>query len=60
MEAKPSPDTPTHAELAARIPAAPPDATNEAIQFAKKTFFWTFLLAFGFIGGAVVYTYYMQ
>ena len=60
MAANPSPDTPTHAELAALIPDPPPDATNEAIVFATKTLKWTVLLAFVFVGGAVVYTFIMQ
>ncbi len=47
---------PTHAELAAQIPAPPPDEENESIQFAKKTFQWTALLVVLFVGAAVVYT----
>ncbi len=50
-------DAPTHAELAARIPAPPPDDENDAILFARKTFLWTTLLAIGFIGAAVVWTF---
>ena len=60
MVAKPSPDRPTHAELAARIPDPPSDATNEAIIFARKTIKWTFWLAFLFIGSSVVYNFIMQ
>ena len=60
MAAKPPTDGPTHAELAAEIPAAPPDETNEAVIFARKTIRWTVLLAIGFIGAAVVYTFIMQ
>ncbi len=55
MEAN-SPSRPTHAELAAQIPAAPPDDENESIQFAKKTFRWTLALVVMFVGAAVVYT----
>ena len=53
-------DRPTHAELAAEIPPAAPDDTNEAVIFAKKTLRWTFWLAIAFIGAAVVYTQFMQ
>lgn len=60
MAANTPADTPTHAELAAEIPAAPPDETNEAIIFAKKTLRWTLLLAVGFIGAAYVYNFIMQ
>ena len=60
MAANPPTDGPTHAELAAEIPDAPPDETNEAIVFARKTLVWTFRLAVGFIGAAVVYTFIMQ
>ena len=60
MAAKPPTDGPTHAELAAEIPDAPPDETNEAVIFARKTIRWTVLLAIGFIGAAVVYTFIMQ
>ena len=60
MAAKPPTDGPTHAELAAQIPDAPSDETNEAIIFARKTLVWTFRLAVGFIGAAVVYTFIMQ
>lgn len=45
---------PTHAELAAKVPPAPPDDENEAIQFAKKTLLWTVILAVGFVGAVVV------
>ena len=51
---------PTHAELAAEIPAAPPDETNEAIIFARKTLRWTFWLAVGFVGSAYVYNFILQ
>ena len=57
MAHKSSRDAPTHAELAARIPAPPPDDQNDAILFARKTFFWTTFLAVGFIGAAVVWTF---
>lgn len=50
---QPTEDRPTHAELAAKVPPAPPDAENEAIQFAKKTLIWTVLLAVGFVGTVV-------
>ena len=60
MAAKTPADLPTHAELAAEIPAPPPDETNEAIVFARKTLVWTFRLAVGFIGAAVVYTFILQ
>ena len=60
MAARPPTRGPTHAELAAEIPDAPPDETNEAIIFARKTLVWTFRLAVGFIGAAVVYTFIMQ
>ena len=60
MAATPPTDGPTHAELAAEIPAAPPDETNEAIIFAQKTIRWTVALAIGFVGAAVVYTFIMQ
>ena len=60
MAASPPTDGPTHAELAATIPPAPPDETNEAIIFARKTLLWTFLLAVGFIGAAVIYNFIMQ
>lgn len=56
MEENASPD-PTHAELAAQIPPAPPDETNDAIVFARKTMKVTLLLAFLFIGAAVVWTF---
>ena len=55
-----SQDTPTHAELAAQIPPAPPDETNDAIVFAKKTIRVTLFLAVGFIGAAVVWTFVLQ
>lgn len=60
MAATPPSTKPTHAELAAEIPAAAPDETNEAIIFAKKTLRWTLLLAVGFIGAAYVYNFIMQ
>ena len=60
MEENGSPDTPTHAELAAQIPPAPPDETNDAIVFARKTMRWTLLLAIGFIGFAVVWTFILR
>ena len=60
MAANPPSDKPTHAELAAQIPAAPADDTNEAIIFARKTLRWTFWLAVGFIGSAVVYNFILQ
>ena len=60
MAANPPTDRPTHAELAAEIPPAAPDETNEAVIFARKTLRWTFGLAIGFIGAAVVYTFIMQ
>ncbi len=59
METKTSDHTPTHRELAAKIPSPPPDAENEAILFAKKTFGWTLILAVLFVGAAVVYTFYL-
>lgn len=60
MEEKASPDTPTHAELAAEIPPAPADEVNDAIVFARKTLRWTLLLAVGFIGAAVVWTFVLK
>ncbi len=60
MAAPPPTHRPTHAELAAEIPNAPPDETNEAVIFARKTLVWTFRLAIGFIGAAVVYTFILQ
>ena len=51
--AQPIEDRPTHAQLAAKVPPAPPDAENEAIQFAKKTLLWTVILAVGFVGTVV-------
>lgn len=60
MAAKTPADRPTHAELAAEIPAPPPDESNEAVIFARKTLVWTFRLAVGFIGAAVVYTFILQ
>lgn len=51
---QPTERRPTHAELAAQVPPAPPDAENEAIQFAKKTLMWTVILAVGFVGAVVV------
>ena len=60
MAGNPTTDGPTHAELAAQIPDAAPDETNEAIIFAQKTIRWTVLLAIGFVGAAVVYTFIMQ
>lgn len=60
MEDNVSSDTPTHAELAAQIPPAPPDETNEAIVFAKKTMGWTLGLAVVFVGIAVVWTFVLQ
>ena len=60
MAANPPSDGPTHAELAAQIPDAAPDESNEAVIFARKTLRWTFWLAIGFIGAAVVYTHIMQ
>ena len=59
MAHNPTPDAPTHAELAARIPEAPADDQNDAIIFARKTFFWTTVLAVGFIGAAVVWTFFL-
>ena len=60
MAERPPSPRPTHSELAAEIPAAPPDESNEAIIFARKTLRWTLLLAVGFIGSAVVYNFIMQ
>lgn len=60
MEQKASPGTPTHAELAAQIPAAPPDETNDAIVFAKKTLKNTLIIAVLFIGAAVVWTMWLK
>lgn len=60
MAANPPTDRPTHAELAAEIPPAAPDDTNEAVIFAKKTLRWTFWLAIVFIVAAVIYTHIMQ
>ena len=60
MEEKVSPDIPTHAELAAQIPPAPEDEVNDAIVFARKTLRITLLLAVGFIGAAVVWTFVLQ
>ena len=55
-----TPNAPTHKELAAAIPPAPPDETNDAIVFAKKTMKIPLLLAVGFIGAAVVWTFLLQ
>ena len=60
MAANPPSEKQTHAELAAEIPAAPPDESNEAIIFAKKTLLITVLLAVGFIGSAYVYNFILQ
>lgn len=60
MQDRASPDTPTHAELAAGIPPAPPDDTNDAIVFAKKTMKNTLIVAFLFIGAAVVWTFWLK
>ncbi len=60
MEDNAFPDTPTHAELAAQIPPAPPDETNDAIVFAKKTMGWTLGLAVAFVGIAVVWTFVLR
>ncbi len=60
MAATPTTDRPTHAELAAEIPPAAPDESNEAVIFARKTLGWTVGLAIGFIVAAVVYTFIMQ
>ena len=60
MEAQAPPDTPTHAELAAQIPAPPPDDANDAILFARSTLKWTSILALGFVGAAVVWTFILQ
>lgn len=60
MAAPPPTDGPTHAELAAGIPDAPPDETNEAVIFARRTLGWTLRLAILFIGAAVVYTFIME
>ncbi len=60
MEEKATPDTPTHAELAAQIPPAPDDEVNDAIVFARKTMKVTLALAIGFIGAAVVWTFVLQ
>lgn len=61
MESTPSPNapaesrTPTHAELAAKLPPPPPDDENESIQFAKKTFHVTVVGVVLFVAAAVVY-----
>ncbi len=60
MEENATPDTPTHAELAAAIPPAPPDESNDAIIFAKKTMMNTLLIAVLFIGIAVVWTMWLK
>ncbi len=60
MVENPAADPPTHAELAASIPDPPPDAENDAILFARKTFRVTAVLSALFIGAAVVYTFVMQ
>lgn len=49
--------SPTHADLAAGIPTAPPDADNDAIIFAKKTLRWTLILTLLFVGIAVYWTF---
>jgi len=54
VNAEPSEAKLTHAELAAKIPPAPPDEENEASVFAKKTFRWTVILAVAFIAVGVV------
>ncbi|MDE2679572.1 MAG: hypothetical protein F4087_16170 [Gemmatimonadetes bacterium] len=60
MEENQAPDAPTHAELAAAIPPAPPDETNDAIVFAKKTMKNTLIIAVLFIGAAVVWTMWLK
>ncbi|MXX33417.1 MAG: hypothetical protein F4107_12765 [Gemmatimonadetes bacterium] len=60
MEENATPDTPTHAELAAAIPPAPPDESNDAIVFAKKTMKNTLIIAVLFIGAAVVWTMWLK
>ena len=55
-----TPDTPTHAELAAAIPPAPPDESNDAIVFAKQTMKNTLIIAVLFIGAAVVWTMWLK
>lgn len=60
MEQKATPDTPTHAELAAQIPPAPEDEVNDAIVFARKTMRITLLLAVGFVGATVVWIFVLQ
>ncbi len=60
MPQKATPDTPTHAELAAGIPPAPPDETNDAIVFAKNTLKNTLIIAVLFIGAAVVWTMWLK
>ena len=60
MESSTSAPGQKHAELAAAIPPPPPDETNEAIIFARRTLVWTFRLAVGFVGAAVVYTFVLQ
>ena len=47
--------TPTHAELAAQIPAPPPDDENPAIIFAKKTTYYTLGLCGLFIAAVVIF-----
>ncbi len=59
--ADPAPqDAPTHAELAAAIPAPPPDEENDAIIFARKTMLWTTVLTVGFVGAAVIWTFLLE
>ena len=60
MAQNPTPDTPTHAELAAAIPPAPPDESNDAIIFAKKTMKNTLIIAVLFIGAAFVWTMWLK
>ena len=55
-----SPDAPTHAELAAQIPPAPPAEANDASGFAKKTMRFTLFLTLGFVGAAVFWIFVLQ
>ena len=47
--------TPTRAEQAAALPPLPPDDENPAIQFAKKSFYYSMGLIVAFIAAVVAF-----